>query len=63
MAQELKTYVVAATLALEISIEVEAESLRGAAEFAETLKEADFVKILGEYNDGDIRIISVYELK
>lgn len=55
----LKTYQVTARLALMVSTEISAESLEDAAIQAKTMKEADFVEVLGEFQDGNIFIQGV----
>lgn len=59
MATKLQKFSVTARLVLIIGIDIKAESYEDALKEAETLKETDFVKILGDFNDGSIRIVNV----
>ena len=55
------TYSVMAKLKLEVTVPVTAPSLEEAIAKARELKETDFVTIDGDYMDGDIKIIGLYE--
>lgn len=55
-----KRFSITAKLELEVSIDVDAASLADAVEMAKGLKEADFVTIDGDFNDGSIEIIGAY---
>ena len=56
------TYTIQAKLNLEVGIEVKAASLEAAVETAKTLKEEDFVTILGDYMDGDVQITGAWRM-
>ena len=55
------TYNVIGKLKLEVIVPVTAPSLEEAIAKARELKETDFVTIDGDYMDGDIKIIGLYE--
>ena len=55
------TYNVIGKLKLEVAVPVTAPSLEEAIAKARELKETDFVTIDGDYMDGDIKIIGLYE--
>jgi hypothetical protein len=55
-----KKYSVYATLHLQISIDVEAESMTDALEKSKALKEEDFVLMHGDYCDGHMEITGLY---
>ena len=55
------TYNVIGKLKLEVIVPVTAPSLEEAIVKARELKETDFVTIDGDYMDGDIKIIGLYE--
>ena len=55
------TYNVIGKLKLEVTVPVTAPSLEEAIAKARELKETDFVTIDGDYMDGDIKIIGLYE--
>lgn len=61
MASKKKTYYITAKLLLEVGINISADSLEDAVQQSKTLKELDFVKILGDYNDGNMKINGVFE--
>jgi hypothetical protein len=55
----MSTYNVYARLNLEVSVEIQAQSLEEALEQARKLKEVDFVDIPGEFLDGNMQITGV----
>ena len=59
MSKALKTYSVTGRLDLIVSIDVRAENLTAALLDSGKLKEQDFVKILGEWADGKLKILGV----
>jgi hypothetical protein len=59
MAKTLGVYQVYARLNLEVSVKIKAETLEEALKEARTMKEEDFVNILGEYLDGRMKVIGV----
>mgnify|MGYP001559823117 CR=1 FL=1 len=61
MSKKLTTFNVMAKLTLDVSIAIDAESLLDALYRTTELKEQDFVTIDGEYLDGEMKIIGVYE--
>lgn len=61
MATRKKTYNVTAKLLLEVNIQISANSLEDAVNESKTLRETDFVKILGDYNNGDMKVNGVFE--
>lgn len=61
MAKKMKTYTVWGKVTIDTTVSIEAESLADAVERSKELKETDFVKILGEYNDGALRITGVMD--
>ncbi len=56
--KKLSTFNVEASLDLKIGIQIKAESLEDAIQQSKDLKVQDFVKILGDYNDGDLKRIN-----
>ena len=60
MSKNCKTYVVQADLKLTVGIEVKAKTLEEALVEARTLKETDFVDILGDYIDGSMEVTGIY---
>lgn len=56
-----KTFHVNGRLALEVCIPIIAESLENAIEKSKSLKETDFVDILGDFNDGEMRVTGIFE--
>ncbi len=61
MVKKTKTYYVNGKMTLEICIPIKAESLKDALDAAHSLKETDFVTIHGDFNDGEMKIIDVFE--
>ena len=61
MANRLKSFTVMAKVEIECNISVRAESLADAIDKSASLKETDFVDILGDFNDGKLKIIGCYE--
>ena len=59
MNKSLNTYSVTGRLDLIVSIDVKAENLADALLNSGELKELDFVKILGEWADGKLKILGV----
>ena len=55
------SFEVSALLSLWISINIEAATLDDALVKSKALKEEDFVRIQGDYNDGKMRIIGIYD--
>jgi hypothetical protein len=56
-----KLFSVGACIKLWVAIDVGAHSLEDAVAKAKDLKVEDFVDIHGEYNDGSMKIINVYD--
>ena len=56
-----RTFTVSATIGLETSIEISADSLEAAVAKAGTLQITDFIEILGENNDNVLKISGAYE--
>lgn len=56
MAKRLQSYSVYANIEIECAIDIRAESLEDAVDKARTLKETDFVTVLGEFCDGGLVI-------
>jgi hypothetical protein len=61
MATKLKTYMVMAKCNRDVSVEIKAESLGDAVAKAGDLKDEDFVKVIGDYNDGSTIVYGVFE--
>ena len=61
MAKRLQAFTVQATVEIQCSIDIRAESLEDAIEKARTLKETDFVTVLDAYNDGSLTITGIFE--
>jgi putative lipoic acid-binding regulatory protein len=61
MAKKLKTYSIYAIVEMDVMIKIEAENFEDALAKSKQLKETDFVKPLGEYNDGEMDIRGVYD--
>jgi hypothetical protein len=57
MTKTLGIYQVYAKLNLEVSVKIKAENLEDALQQSRKMNEEDFVKILGEYLDGKMKII------
>lgn len=55
------TYSITGTLNLQVSVEIQANSITEAVEKAKALKEENFVDILGEYVDGGVEITGIYK--
>lgn len=51
-----QTYTIQATLRLQLTVDIQAQSLEAALESAKQLKEKDFCTILGDYYDGEMEI-------
>lgn len=61
MAKKVKSFNVTAKLNITCNIDIKAESLEDAIEQARTLGETDFVDILGDFIDGNMYVIGVYD--
>jgi len=61
MAKKLETFHIYAKVLIETSIEIGAENLQNALEKSKELKISDFVDIIGEHNDSELRITGIYE--
>ena len=61
--ERLTTYNIMADLKLTVSMMLEARSLEEAIIATKTLKERDFIDILGEFIDGELKITGVFEWK
>lgn len=59
MAKKLDSFDVNARLVIIAGITIKAESYEDALEQSKTLRETDFVKVLGEFNDGSLEIGSI----
>lgn len=59
MTEALPSFEIVARLKLIVSTNVVAKDLTEASAKAQTLREKDFVKIKGEYLDGNIEIVGV----
>ena len=59
--ERLTTYNIMADLKLTVSMMLEARSLEEAIIATKTLKERDFIDILGEFIDGELKITGVFE--
>ena len=57
--KRIKTYTVSALIKVWADVPVPAESLEDAVAASKTLSHSDFVKVLGEHVDSDLRIIGV----
>jgi len=55
------TYTVYAVVEMNVSIKIGADSLKDALEKSRQLKETDFCKPLGEYNNGELEIQGVFD--
>ncbi len=62
MVNTLETYMIHAHVLVEVSVEIKAESLEDAVAKSKELTETDFVKIKGEYMDGDRKIRGIWQL-
>lgn len=58
-----KKYNVIGKLSLDVSIPVYADSLEDCIKKSKDLRELDFVKILGEFDDGSLKIVGAYEIE
>ena len=56
---KLKKFQITGRTVIISTVDVEAENFENAAVKAKELKEKDFVKVLGEYFDSSLRIITV----
>ena len=56
-----KTSHIYAKVGIETSIEIQANSLEDALEQSKSLKIGEFVEIIGEHNDSEMKITGVYE--
>jgi hypothetical protein len=56
-----KEYLVQARLQILVTVPVRCQTLQAALDYSKTLKDTDFVKVLGEYIDGVCEISGVYE--
>lgn len=61
MAKKLDIFHIYAKVLIETSIEIGAETLQDALEKSKTLKIDDFVDILGENCDNELKITGIYE--
>jgi len=63
MAKTAKTKVfhVWGKLSLEISVDISAADLQDALTVAQGMEVHDFVKILGDYNDGVLKVTGLFE--
>ena len=59
----MNTYTIYAIGEMDVTTKIEADSFTDALERARMLKETDFVKPLGDYNDGEIEIRGVFDEK
>lgn len=59
--KKLNTFYINARLGLDLTIEIKAADLDAAVEVSKTLKEEDFVTILGDWNEGNIKITGIFE--
>jgi hypothetical protein len=57
----MNTYTVYAIVEMNVAVKIEADSLSDAVERSKSLKEYDFVKPLGDFNDGAIEISGVFD--
>lgn len=55
----LKNFQITGRLILIVGINVKAESYEDAVAESKTLREADFVKIKGEFCDGSLSVVSI----
>ena len=56
-----KTFLIYGRLNLGVSIEITATDFEHAIQESKDVKPTDFVKILGEYNDGEVEIEGIYK--
>ena len=61
MATKLKAFTVYAKVTIECGITIKAESFEDALERSKELKEADFVDVFQDYNDGSLEITGVFK--
>jgi hypothetical protein len=61
MAKKLETFHVYARVLLDTSIKIRGETLEDALQKSRELKVSDFVDILGENCDNELKITGVYE--
>ena len=61
MAKKLETFHIYAKILLETSLEIGAENLQNALEKSKELKISDFVDIIGEHCDSELKITGIYE--
>lgn len=54
MAKKLKTFYISGVVKMQIGIQIEAENYQDALNRAKELRELDFVKPLGDYEDGEL---------
>lgn len=59
MATKYQTYSVWAKCYRDVTVEILAKSLEEAVEKSKELEDSDFVRVLGEYNDGSTEIYGV----
>lgn len=59
--QKKKQIYVQAELKVFTSLPIDADSLEGAVLIAKNMEVTEFVKILGEHNDSEIKITGVFE--
>lgn len=53
MAKKLKTFYISGVVKMQVGIQIEAGNYQEALDQAKLLKETDFVKPLGDYEDGE----------
>lgn len=61
MSKRLQPFTVYATVEIQCGIEIKAESLDDAVIASHELRETDFVDVLGDYNDGKLKITGIFE--
>jgi hypothetical protein len=57
----LNEYTIYGIIEMEIAVKINAASMEEAVRRAKEMKESDFAKPLGEYNDGNINIKGVFD--
>lgn len=57
-----KKYAVQAKLSLSVCIETDGKNITEVLEKSKSLNESSFVKVLGDYLDGEFEITGIYEL-
>jgi len=56
-----KSFSIYATLTVDVGVDIQANSLSDAIERSKELEVTDFITILGEYNDGKLKITGAFE--